>query len=154
MNRWEMDVLCPNTGSCVSSTTRMRHDTLMNDLQRLTRKRRNGRIKSLFVFSLRTKSILVASETCGWTTGVPWAILTMSLLPSGPWMCQLRCYLYGASESSRISSKISSFVFWRCTKGCGIFLCELSLLNYCFSHSKVTILCCKTMAYFEAYLSN
>ncbi len=35
--------------------------------------------KSLFLFSLHTKSILVASYNYGWTTDVTWTILTMSL---------------------------------------------------------------------------
>ncbi len=49
-----------NTGSCISSITRMRRGTLVNARQRLTRKKRNCWIKSLFLFPLCTKNILVA----------------------------------------------------------------------------------------------
>ncbi len=38
-------------------------------------------LKLLFLFSLHTKSILVALQNYGWTTDVTWTILTMSLLP-------------------------------------------------------------------------
>ncbi len=41
----------------------------------------NTLLKSLFVFSLCTKSFLVASSNYGWSTDVTWTILTMSLLP-------------------------------------------------------------------------
>ncbi len=43
-----------------------------------------------FLFSLHTKSILLASENYSWTTDVTWTILMMSL---PPWTCQLRCCL-------------------------------------------------------------
>ncbi len=55
--------------------------TVVNAHRRLAQKRRNCWIKSLFLFSLCTKSILVASENYGWTTDVTWTILTISLLP-------------------------------------------------------------------------
>ncbi len=73
-------VLCQNTASCVSSITCMRRATPVNARRRLTRKRRNCWIKSLFLFSLCTKSIRVASLNYGETADVMWTIL-MSLLP-------------------------------------------------------------------------
>ncbi len=54
-------VLVQNAGSCVSSSTRMHRDTLVNARRRLTGKRRYCWMKSLFLFSLHTKSILVVS---------------------------------------------------------------------------------------------
>ncbi len=54
---------------------------LIVNVERLTGKRRNCWIKSLFLFSLCTKSIHVSSLNYGWTSDVTWTILTVSLLP-------------------------------------------------------------------------
>ncbi len=63
---------------CVSNNTRMRHDTEFTSTDIEEKKLFN---KTLFLFSLQTKSILVFSSNEGWTTDVIWTILMMSLLP-------------------------------------------------------------------------
>ncbi len=57
----EMDFLRQNGSSCFNRSTCMCRDTLVNARRRLTGKRRNCWIKSLFLFSLHTKRLLVAS---------------------------------------------------------------------------------------------
>ncbi len=58
----------------------------------------------LFLFSLHTKSILVALLHYGLTTDVTWSILTMSLLPLE---CGGSVAVNASSERSLISLKIS-----------------------------------------------
>ncbi len=90
----------------------MRRDTLTNARRRLTWKRRNCWIKTLFLFSLHTKRILIALYNYGWTPDYFTNILTTVL-----GLEHVSCIaVYAESESSQISSKISSFVFWRWTK--------------------------------------
>ncbi len=74
-------VLRQNDDSCASSTMRMHCFTLVNAQRRLPQKRRSCWIKSLSLFSLCTKSILVALKNLSWTTCLTWTLLTMSLPP-------------------------------------------------------------------------
>ncbi len=61
-------------------------------------------LKSLFLFSLCTKTILVASKHYCWTTNVTWTILMPSLLPF--WALNVSVdLLYTGSKISWISSK-------------------------------------------------
>ncbi len=60
----------------------------------------------IFVFFLRTKSTLVASYNYGWTTGVIWIILAMSLLCFCALIVVVSLLSMEGSEISRVSSKI------------------------------------------------
>ncbi len=60
----------------------------------------------LLLFSLRTKSILVASWNYSWKTDVTWTVLPMSLLRFWTWERCSCIAVYGGSESSQILSKI------------------------------------------------
>ncbi len=57
--------------------TLMRSGTIVNMHQSLTQKRINCWIKSLFLFSLRTKIILATSKNYGWTIDATWTILAI-----------------------------------------------------------------------------
>ncbi len=78
--RSDVETRCAAPCLQAEECTRVRRGTFMNARQRLTWKRRNCWIKSLFLFSLHTKSILIASKKYGWTTDVIWTILMMSIV--------------------------------------------------------------------------
>ncbi len=100
-----IQVLRQNAGSCVSSNTRMCRDTVVNAHQRLTRTRRNCWIK-LFLSSLHTNysRCFIKLRLNHWChMGYFNDVLTTFLgLERGSSIA-----VYGGSESSRISSKIS-----------------------------------------------
>ncbi len=92
---------------CSSALPRYKeyHDRCTMAVHRCRRDEKNCWIKSLFLFSLHTKSIFVALSNYSWTPDVTWTVLPMSLL-----RCWEHCScvaVNGGSESSRISSKIS-----------------------------------------------
>ncbi len=62
-------------------------------------------IKSLFLFSLCTKSILIAALNYSWTTDITWTILWCPYNHSGPWMCQLHCCLWRVRKLSDFIKK-------------------------------------------------
>ncbi len=64
-------------------------------------------IKSLFLFSLRRKSVLVASLNSDWTTDGRWTILTMSFILFWALTVLFTWQSMGQSQDSRVSSKIS-----------------------------------------------
>ncbi len=64
-------------------------------------------IKSLFLFSLRRKGVLVTSLNSDWTTDGKWTILTMSFLLFWALTVLFTWQSMGQSQASRFSSKIS-----------------------------------------------
>ncbi len=58
--------------------------------------------KLLFLFSLRKKSILIASQNWSWATDVTWTVLPIYLLRFWTWEHFSCVAVYGGSESSPI----------------------------------------------------
>ncbi len=85
----------------------------------LTRKRRNCLIKSLFLLSLHTKSIVVTSYNYGWTTDVSWTILTMSLLPFWALYVVVTLLSMQGQKDLRFHQKYINLLFRRWTYGFG-----------------------------------